>query len=86
MARPDLVKQVLEYAQSNGVKAARQKVQARLETLSALGYSCSGFVLEAGAGVNEFQPGDRVACAGSGYASHCEINFVPCKPRRSRSR
>ena len=77
LARPDLVKQVLEYAQSNGVKAARQKVQARLETLSALGYSCSGFVLEAGAGVNEFQPGDRVACAGAGYASHCEINFVP---------
>ncbi len=77
MARPDLVKQVLEYAQSNGVKAARQKVQARLETLSALGYSCSGFVLEVGAGVNGFQPGDRVACAGSGYASHCEINFVP---------
>jgi predicted dehydrogenase/threonine dehydrogenase-like Zn-dependent dehydrogenase len=77
MARPDLVKQVLAYAQSNGFMAARQKVQARLETLSALGYSCSGFVLEAGAGVNEFQPGDRVACAGSGYASHCEINFVP---------
>ena len=77
MARPDLVKQVLAYAQSNGVKAARQKVQARLETLSALGYSCSGFVLKAGAGVNEFQPGDRVACAGSGYASHCEINFAP---------
>ena len=48
MARPDLVKQVLEYAQSNGIRAARQKVQARLETLSALGYSCSGFVLEAG--------------------------------------
>ena len=42
MARPDLVKQVLEYAQSNGIEAARQKVQARLETLSALGYSCSG--------------------------------------------
>jgi polar amino acid transport system substrate-binding protein len=77
MARPDLVKQVLEYAQSNGIKAARQKVQARLEALSALGYSCSGFVLEVGAGVNGFQPGDRVACAGSGYASHCEINFVP---------
>ena len=48
LARPDLVKQVLEYARSNGVKAARQKVQARLETLSALGYSCSGFVLEVG--------------------------------------
>jgi predicted dehydrogenase/threonine dehydrogenase-like Zn-dependent dehydrogenase len=77
MARPDLVKQVLEYAQSNGIAAARQKVQARLETLSALGYSCSGFVLEAGAGATGFQPGDRVACAGVGYAGHGEINFVP---------
>jgi predicted dehydrogenase/threonine dehydrogenase-like Zn-dependent dehydrogenase len=77
MARPDLVKQVIEYAQSNGIGAARQKVQARLETLSALGYSCSGLVLQAGAAVTGFQPGDRVACAGAGYASHCEINFVP---------
>jgi predicted dehydrogenase/NADPH:quinone reductase-like Zn-dependent oxidoreductase len=75
MARPDLVKQVLEYARSNGVKAARQKVQARLETLSALGYSSSGFVLEVDAA--GFTPGDRVACAGVGYASHSEINFVP---------
>jgi predicted dehydrogenase/threonine dehydrogenase-like Zn-dependent dehydrogenase len=77
MARPDLVKQVLEFARSNGVWAARQKVQARLETLTALGYSCSGVVLEVGAAVTEFRPGDRVACAGSGYASHGEINFVP---------
>ena len=74
LARPDLVKQVLEYARSNGVKAARQKVQARLETLSALGYSCSGYVLQSNRG--EFRPGDRVACAGVGYASHSEINFV----------
>jgi polar amino acid transport system substrate-binding protein len=78
MARPDLVKQVLQYAQSNGIAAAYQKVQARLDTLSTLGYSCSGHVLEAGANVTEFQPGDRVACAGVGYANHCEVNFVPC--------
>jgi predicted dehydrogenase len=77
LARPDQVRQVLEYAQSNGLRAARQKVQARLETLNALGYSCSGIVLEVAAGVTGFQPGDRVACAGAGYASHCEINFVP---------
>lgn len=77
IARPDLVKQVLEFARSSGVWAARQKVQARLETLTALGYSCSGVVLEVGAAVTEFRPGDRVACAGSGYASHGEINFVP---------
>src|ERR1700690_4062484 len=75
MARPDLVKQVLEYARSKGVKAARQKGQARLETLPALGSSSSGFVLEVDAA--GFTPGDRVACAGVGYASHSEINFVP---------
>jgi polar amino acid transport system substrate-binding protein len=78
MARPDLVKQVLQYAQSNGIKAAYQKVQARLDTLSTLGYSCSGYVVEASANITEFQPGDRVACAGVGYANHCELNFVPC--------
>jgi polar amino acid transport system substrate-binding protein len=77
MARPDLVKQVLAYARSNGIAAARQKVEARLETLTALGYSCSGVVLKVGAAVTGFQPGDRVACAGVGYASHSEINFVP---------
>jgi len=77
MARPDLVKQVLAYAQSNGIAAAHQKVQARLETLAALGYSCSGLVFEVGSGVTGFQPGDRVACGGTGYATHSEINFVP---------
>jgi predicted dehydrogenase/threonine dehydrogenase-like Zn-dependent dehydrogenase len=75
MARPDLVKKVVAYARSNGVIAARQQVQARLDTLSALGYSCSGFVRDANAA--GFRPGERVACAGVGYASHSEINFVP---------
>jgi predicted dehydrogenase/threonine dehydrogenase-like Zn-dependent dehydrogenase len=78
MSRPDLVRQVIEYAKGNGIRAAYQKVQARLDTLSTIGYSCSGYVLEAGHNVTEFKPGDRVACAGGGYANHCEINFVPC--------
>jgi predicted dehydrogenase/threonine dehydrogenase-like Zn-dependent dehydrogenase len=77
MARPDLVRQVLQYAQSNGIRAAYQKVQARLDTLTPLGYSCSGYVLEAASQVTEFQPGDRVACAGARYANHAEVNFIP---------
>lgn len=76
-ARPDLVKQVVDFAKANGIRAAYQKVQTRLDTVSGLGYSCSGIVLAVGEGVAEFQPGDRVACAGVGYASHSEINFVP---------
>jgi polar amino acid transport system substrate-binding protein len=77
LARPDLVKQVLEFAKANGARAAYQKVQSRLDAVTSLGYSCSGTVLAVGPGVTELQPGDRVACAGQGYASHSEINFVP---------
>jgi predicted dehydrogenase/threonine dehydrogenase-like Zn-dependent dehydrogenase len=76
-ARPDLVRQVVDYARANGVLAAYKKVKTRLDTLAPLGYSCSGVVLEVGEGVAEFRPGDRVACGGVGYANHCEVNFVP---------
>jgi predicted dehydrogenase/threonine dehydrogenase-like Zn-dependent dehydrogenase len=77
LARPDLVRQVVDFARTAGVKAAYQKVQSRLDMLASLGYSCAGVVIAAGQGVAEFQPGDRVACAGAGYASHCEVNFIP---------
>jgi len=77
MARPDLVRQVLDFARTSGVKAAYQRVQSRLDMLAPLGYSCAGVVIAAGKGVQEFHPGDRVACAGAGYAGHCEVNFIP---------
>ncbi len=77
MARPDLVRQVLDYAKSNGVRAAYQKVQSRLQSLSTMGYSCAGAVLAVGEGVTEFSVGDLVACGGGGYANHCEVNWVP---------
>lgn len=76
-ARPDLVRQVIEYARQNGVKAAYEKVHAKLDTLTTLGYSCAGEVISVGDGVHEFRPGDRVACGGGTYANHAEINFVP---------
>jgi polar amino acid transport system substrate-binding protein len=76
-ARPDLVKQVIDYARQNGVKAAYQKVHAKLDTLTTLGYSCAGEVISVGEGAEEFRPGDRVACAGGTYANHAEVNFVP---------
>ena len=77
MARPELVRQVLDFARTEGIKAAYQRVQNRLDTLTPLGYSCAGTVVAVGAGVQDFQPGDRVACAGGGYANHSELNFVP---------
>ena len=41
------------------------------------GYSNAGVVLEAGQGVNELRPGDRVAAMGGGYARHATHALVP---------
>jgi polar amino acid transport system substrate-binding protein len=77
LTRPDLAKQVLQFAHTNGIRAAYDKVKTRLDGVSPLGYSCSGVVIGVGEGVKEFQIGDRVACAGAGYANHSEINWIP---------
>jgi polar amino acid transport system substrate-binding protein len=75
--QPALVKQVLQKARTEGVKNTIDAVRTKLESLVALGYSAAGTVIETGAGVTEFRPGDRVACAGVGYASHAEVLAVP---------
>jgi len=77
LARPALVRQVFDFAWTEGIRAAYQQVQSRRDSLSPLGYSCAGVVIAAGQRVHELQPGDRVACGGVGYANHCEINFIP---------
>jgi polar amino acid transport system substrate-binding protein len=74
-SRPDLVKQVLDTVRREGLAATYRKVQARLESTKALGYSCAGDVLISES--EDFRPGDRVACAGAGYASHAEVVVVP---------
>src|ERR1041384_2414105 len=43
----------------------------------ALGYSAAGIVAAVAEDVSEFQIGDRVACAGVGFASHAEVLSVP---------
>lgn len=76
-ARPDLVKQVLNKVQTEGLKKTLQTVRSRLESPSPLGYSCSGTVVAAGGLVEGIQPGDRVACGGADYANHAEFVAVP---------
>src|SRR5207248_8930269 len=74
-SRPDLVKQVFDMAKKEGVMSTIEKVRTRLDSYKALGYSAAGVVVESGS--DEFAPGDRVACAGAGYASHAEVIAVP---------
>lgn len=75
--RPDLVRQVLQSAGRDGLRATIEKVRARLDSPKAPGYALAGQVLAVGDGVDHVRPGDAVACAGEGWASHAEIVWVP---------
>ena len=76
-ARPDLVKQTLNKLRREGISATLNAVRGRLDQPLPLGYSSAGVVVALGEGVQEFQVGDRVACAGGGHAVHAEYAVVP---------
>jgi predicted dehydrogenase/threonine dehydrogenase-like Zn-dependent dehydrogenase len=76
-SRPDLVRQTLDKARREGILTTFDAVQNRLDKPMSLGYSSAGTVLEIGDKMSPFQIGDRVACAGAGYAVHAEAAWVP---------
>ncbi|HYY58126.1 MAG TPA: bi-domain-containing oxidoreductase [Pyrinomonadaceae bacterium] len=76
-ARPDLVRQVLDKAQREGVLTTIDSVRNRLDQPLPLGYSSAGVVVAVGKEAGAFQVGDRVACAGGGYAGHAEVAYIP---------
>jgi predicted dehydrogenase len=76
-ARPDLLRKVADKARVEGVRSALSTARERLDALAPLGYSCAGVVLSVGAGVDGIASGDRVACAGGGWANHAEVVAVP---------
>jgi predicted dehydrogenase/threonine dehydrogenase-like Zn-dependent dehydrogenase len=68
-SQPEKVKQVLDKIKTEGVISTLNAVFSKLDTPIKLGYSNVGSVLEVGAGVYEFEPGDRIVSNGS----HSEI-------------
>ncbi len=76
-ARPDLVRDVISKIQRDGILSAIQTVRSRLDQPQAPGYSSAGTVIAVGDGVTDLQAGDRVACAGAGFAVHAEVACVP---------
>jgi predicted dehydrogenase/threonine dehydrogenase-like Zn-dependent dehydrogenase len=75
--RPDLVQEVFQKAKREGLQNTFNAVRSKLGALAALGYSAAGVIVRAGDGVADLHPGDAVACAGTGYASHAEMLSVP---------
>ena len=76
-SRPDLVRQVIAKAQREGLLPTLEAAFNKLEQPMPLGYSSAGTIIEVGAEMGEFKPGDRVACAGGGFAVHAEYALVP---------
>ena len=76
-SRPDLVREVIGKVQRDGIFSAIQAVRSRLDQPQSPGYSSAGTVLAVGEGVVDLQPGDRVACAGAGFAVHAEVACIP---------
>src|ERR1044071_7283385 len=75
--RPDLVKAVVAKVKNEGLLNTFASVRDKMAASQALGYSAAGIVEAVADDVSEFQVGDRVACAGVGFASHAEVLSVP---------
>jgi predicted dehydrogenase/threonine dehydrogenase-like Zn-dependent dehydrogenase len=76
-SRPDLVRQVFDTFKREGLRSTYEKVKAKLDQSKPLGYSAAGVVTAVGRDCETLRAGDRVACAGGGYATHSEVIFVP---------
>jgi len=76
-ARPDLVRDVVNKVRRDGLLSAVSAVRSRLDQPGTPGYSSAGTINRVGEGVTDLRIGDRVACAGAGYAVHAELACVP---------
>lgn len=77
LRQPQHVRKVADMLLSEGITQTRRVVQERLAVELPTGYSGAGVVLAVGAGIEEFAPGDRVACAGAQCAFHAEVVSIP---------
>jgi predicted dehydrogenase len=76
-SRPDLVKQVVDKMQREGIVPTLEAAFNRLDSPMPLGYSSAGVITALGPGMDGFHIGQRVACAGGNYAVHAEYNLIP---------
>jgi predicted dehydrogenase/threonine dehydrogenase-like Zn-dependent dehydrogenase len=74
---PALVKKVVDRVASHGLQATAELVRTRISSEMPSGYSCAGVVIDTAEDVTDIRKGDRVACAGAGYANHAGVNVVP---------
>jgi predicted dehydrogenase/threonine dehydrogenase-like Zn-dependent dehydrogenase len=71
--QPEKVRMVLDKIKTDGLMPTVEAVFNKLDQPLPLGYCNVGTVLEAGAGIRDFNPGDRVVSNGK----HAEVVSVP---------
>jgi predicted dehydrogenase/threonine dehydrogenase-like Zn-dependent dehydrogenase len=62
---------------TDGLLNTFASVRDKMAASTTLGYSAAGIVTAVAEDVSDFQVGDRVGCAGVGFASHAEVLSVP---------
>ena len=77
LKQPHNVRKALEMARDYGMHRTWQRISGQLASGTPTGYSVAGEVIDIGAEVEGFRPGDRVACGGAGIANHAEFVTVP---------
>lgn len=77
LKQPHHARRVLTMMRDQGIRRVWERVKGMMDAGTPLGYSAAGEIVAVGDLVNEFCVGDRVACAGGGFASHAEIIEVP---------
>jgi polar amino acid transport system substrate-binding protein len=77
LEQPELVKKTLLRAKDEGIANTLSAVRSKLDSTLALGYSAAGRIVAVGEDAGAWRVGERVACAGLGYASHAEVLSVP---------
>ena len=77
LKQPQNVKKALQMVATQGLGHTKSIVQGKLSSGQPSGYSATGTVIEVGEGIDDLQPGDRVACAGAQCAHHAEVIRVP---------
>ena len=82
-ARPDLVRQVVKKAKTDGIAKTARSVRARLDDDVPLGYSAAGIALEVGEAVAGISPGQLVATGGPARPTTPSSRPSPgcCAPR-----
>lgn len=77
ITHPEKIKKVIDFLRSQSISKTISFAKSKLDVATSIGYSLSGYVIGVGKNIIHIKVGDKVACAGAGYANHAEIICVP---------